>query len=164
VKLAHLDRWSDLRAANAERYGRLFADAGLERVLKLPHAAPGRRNVWNQYIVRVPAGRRDALRDHLQQLGVGTEIYYPVPLHLQDCFAPLGYGPGSLRESERAARETLALPIFPELRPEEQQHVVQSIAHFFAQSAPAPTVHATALTWPLGASAAPAELNSPSQR
>ena len=133
VKLVHLDRWSDLRKANADRYAQLFADRGLDRVLTLPLTVARRRHVWNQYVVRVPAGRRDALREHLQQSGVGTEIYYPVPLHLQECFQPLGYGPGSLRESERAARETLALPIFPELTLEEQQTVVAQIAEFFGR-------------------------------
>ena len=131
VKLTHLERWTSQRSTNAERYAELFAAHGLERVLGLPGAAAGRRHVWNQYIVRVPEGRRDALREHLAQAKIGTEIYYPVPLHLQACFKPLGYEPGSLPESERAARETLALPIFPELTAAEQQTVVRQIAAFF---------------------------------
>jgi len=131
VKLPHLDRWTSQRAANAERYAELFAVYGLDRVLTLPGTAPGRRHVWNQYIVRVPDGRRDALREHLTQAKIGTEIYYPVPLHEQACFRSLGYGPGSLPESERAARETLALPIFPELTAAEQQTVVRQVAAFY---------------------------------
>jgi dTDP-4-amino-4,6-dideoxygalactose transaminase len=134
VKLRYLDDWSDARAANAKRYGELFAEYGLDRTLRLPQALGGCRHVWNQYVIRVPDGRRDALRAHLTTQKIGTEIYYPVPLHLQQCFASLGYKPGSLPESERAAHETLALPIFPELTADEQRVVVRSIASFFAQA------------------------------
>jgi len=131
VKLPHLERWTEMRQANAERYDELFSACGLDSVLELPQVAPQRRHAWNQYIVRVPEGRRDALREHLTGARVGTEIYYPVPLHLQECFRALGYKPGSLRESERAAAETLALPIFPELTVAEQQAVVTQIAAFY---------------------------------
>lgn len=131
VKLPYLDAWTAGRQANANRYGELFAARGLDRVLALPVAAPDRRHVWNQYVVRVPDGRRDALRAHLTERRIGTEIYYPVPLHLQRCFSDLGYGPGSLPESERAADETLALPIFPELTRDEQRTLVDAIAAFF---------------------------------
>jgi dTDP-4-amino-4,6-dideoxygalactose transaminase len=110
----------------------LFAARKLDRVLVLPAAHPHGRHVWNQYVIRVPEGRRDALRAFLVERKIGTEIYYPVPLHLQKCFAELGYAPGSLPESERAAAETLALPIFPELTLDEQRTVVDSIAEFFA--------------------------------
>jgi dTDP-4-amino-4,6-dideoxygalactose transaminase len=99
-------------------------------VLTLPPTLAGRRHVWNQYIVRVPEGRRDALRTHLSQKKIGSEIYYPVPLHNQPCFAYLGVRPGSLPETDRAAAETLALPIFPELTSGEQMLVVQEIAAF----------------------------------
>lgn len=134
VKLPHLDRWTEARQRHAERYARLFAEAGLDRVLTLPPTAPHRRHVWNQYIVRVPDGRRDALRQHLTDRKIGTEIYYPVPLHLQPCFASLGYRPGDLPETERAAVETLALPIFPELTEAEQRFVVREVAVFFGLS------------------------------
>jgi dTDP-4-amino-4,6-dideoxygalactose transaminase len=86
--------------------------------------------VWNQYVVRVAGGKRDALRAFLSERQIGTEIYYPVPLHRQQCFQSLGYAPGSLPESERAAAETLALPIFPELEAHEQRTVVEAIAEF----------------------------------
>ncbi|HUY89881.1 MAG TPA: DegT/DnrJ/EryC1/StrS family aminotransferase [Pirellulales bacterium] len=131
VKLPHLNRWTELRQAHAERYTELFRSHRLEGVLALPPALPDRRHVWNQYIVRVPGGRRDALRAHLSQKKIGSEIYYPVPLHQQQCFGYLGVRPGSLPETDRAAAETLALPIFPELTPAEQTLVVQEIAAFF---------------------------------
>jgi dTDP-4-amino-4,6-dideoxygalactose transaminase len=131
VKLRYLETWTALRQANAGRYGQLFAECGLDRVLGLPRAAADCRHVWNQYVIRVPDRRRDALRASLAEQKIGTEIYYPVPLHLQECFRDLGYGSGSLPESERAARETLALPIFPELSAAEQQCVVRAIAQFF---------------------------------
>jgi dTDP-4-amino-4,6-dideoxygalactose transaminase len=133
VKLPHLERWTGLRQANAQRYTQLFRDCGLDRVLGLPCEGPGRRHVWNQYIVRVPDGKRDALREHLKQSNVGSEIYYPVPLHRQECFRSLGYLEGSLPESERAARESLALPIFPELTASEQVVVVGEMAAFFGR-------------------------------
>lgn len=136
VKLPHLNRWAQLRRANAELYHSLFAEYGLDRVLTLPATADGCTHVWNQYVVRVPDGRRNALRTHLSSVKIGSEIYYPVSLHQQECFRSLGYGPGSLPESERAARETLALPIFPELRELEQRTVVSQIAEFFGIDKP----------------------------
>lgn len=135
IKLDHLERWTLQRQAHAERYFDLFSEASLTKVLTLPRPAPGRRHVWNQYVVRVPDGRRDALRDHLTRNKIGTQIYYPIPLHRQECFSDLGYEPGSLPESERAARETLALPIFPEMTIAEQQAVVRQIASFFGARA-----------------------------
>ncbi|HVK79312.1 MAG TPA: DegT/DnrJ/EryC1/StrS family aminotransferase, partial [Verrucomicrobiae bacterium] len=131
VKLPHLDRWTAQRATNAARYTELFTQAGLADCIGLPTASPRCRHVWNQYIVRVPDGKRDALREHLTTRKIGTQIYYPVPLHLQECFASLGVGPGSLPETERAAKETLALPIFPELTADEQRAVVAGVASFF---------------------------------
>jgi dTDP-4-amino-4,6-dideoxygalactose transaminase len=97
-------------------------------VLTLPAALPGARHIYNQFIVRSP--KRDALRTHLASKGVGSEIYYPVPLHRQQCFVSLGYAEGAFPESERAAAETLALPIFPELAREQLQYVVDVIAEF----------------------------------
>jgi dTDP-4-amino-4,6-dideoxygalactose transaminase len=142
VKLPHLDRWTAERQLHARRYHELFTAAGLANVLTLPVEAPERRHVWNQFVVRVPDGRRDALREHLQQHKVGAEIYYPVALHQQKCFAYLGYTSGSLPKTELATRETLALPIFPELTFPEQQFVVSKVAAFFGvgqqQRVPAP--------------------------
>ena len=131
VKLPYLDAWTAGRQTNAARYAELFAAKRLDTILGLPASGPSRRHVWNQYIVRVSDGRRDALRTYLAERKIGTEIYYPVPLHQQQCFASLGYEPGSLPETERAAQETLALPIFPELTAAEQQTVVDEIGSFF---------------------------------
>jgi dTDP-4-amino-4,6-dideoxygalactose transaminase len=131
VKLPHLDTWARQRQANADRYDALFAEFGLDKILTLPKTARAAKHVWNQYTIRVPDGRRDELRKHLADVKIGTEIYYPVPLHEQKCFTSLGYQLGSLPETELAARETLALPIFPELTAEEQQTVVATIAAFF---------------------------------
>jgi len=130
VKLPHLDRWSDARAARAARYDQLFAESGLGFDLTTPRVREGARHIFHQYVVRVPARLRDPLMKHLAERGVGTKVYYPVPLHLQECFRPLGYAPGSLPEAERAARETLALPIYPELTDEEQRYVVESVEDF----------------------------------
>ncbi len=131
VKLPHLDRWTGMRQANAARYAQLFTDARLDTVLGLPQTMPGRRHVWNQYVVRVPDGRRDVLRQFLADAKIGSEIYYPLGLHQQACFADLGCLPGTLPETERAAGEVLALPIFPELTEAEQQAVVSRIGEFF---------------------------------
>jgi dTDP-4-amino-4,6-dideoxygalactose transaminase len=130
VKLPHLDNWSDARATNAERYNHLFKDAGLTEEIGLPVIRHNVRHIFNQYIIRVRDGRRDALREHLQQSDIGTDIYYPLPLHLQDCFSYLDYREGDFPEAERAARETIALPIYPELTAEQQSYVVESIRSF----------------------------------
>lgn len=129
VKLRYLDQWTAGRQDNAATYRRLFTEAGLAERIGLPAEGTG-RHIYNQFVIRVP-GRRDALRDHLVRCGVGCEIYYPIPLHLQPCFADLGYEQGDFPESERAATETLALPIFPELRDDQQQYVVDRIRAFF---------------------------------
>jgi dTDP-4-amino-4,6-dideoxygalactose transaminase len=127
VKLPHLERWTEGRRARAARYAQLFAEVGV-RGLTLPVEPPGRRHVYHQYVVR--ARRRDALRAHLTEVGIGTEVYYPVPLHLQECFAELGYGPGDCPEAEAAAREGLALPVYPELTDAQQRLVVEAIRAF----------------------------------
>lgn len=129
VKLPLLDNWSDKRKANADFYRELLDDAGIAGQIIPPFERENVRHIYNQFIVRVP-NDRDALREYLAGHGIGTDIYYPVPLHLQKCFAFLGYGEGDFPEAERAARETLALPIFPELKPEQQQYVVAKIAAF----------------------------------
>ena len=130
VKLPHLDGWSDKRKANADRYRELFTDAGLTEQVVLPFERENVRHIYNQYVVRVPE-RRDGLREFLTANGVGTDIYYPVPLHVQECFEFLGYREGDLPESERASHETLALPIYPELKPEQQEYVVEKIGEYF---------------------------------
>jgi len=131
VKLRHLDDWTTSRQRNVSRYLDLFARHGLEGAVGLPTDEPRGRHVWNQFVIRVPGGRRDPLRAHLTACKVGTEIYYPIPLHLQKCFEYLGWKKGDLPETERAAEETLALPIFPELTAAEQETVVARIAEFF---------------------------------
>ena len=129
VKLRHLERWTAARQANAARYDRLFKAAGLpERGVVLPKVVNS-RHVFNQYVIRVP--RRDALRTFLQSRQVMTEVYYPVPLHLQECFACLGHKRGAFPESERAAAETLALPIYPELTDGQATWVVESVEAFY---------------------------------
>jgi dTDP-4-amino-4,6-dideoxygalactose transaminase len=129
VKLPHLDAWSEARARNAAIYDAEFAAVGLADLVVLPaHAPRGARHIYNQYIVRVRD--RDALRARLAERGVGSEVYYPVPLHQQQCFAYLGHATGDFPESERAAHETLALPIYPELVPEQLRYVVACIREF----------------------------------
>ena len=130
VKLPHLDAWSTARARNAAFYDAAFARAGLGKHLRTPpRAAAGARHIYNQYCIR--AERRDDLRAHLGTQGVGAEIYYPLPLHMQQCFAYLGHKPEDFPESLRASRETLALPIYPELTEAQLQYVVDSVRNFY---------------------------------
>jgi dTDP-4-amino-4,6-dideoxygalactose transaminase len=129
VKLKHLDRWSAGRQHNAEVYDEAFEHADLGKAVETPRALPGVRHIFNQYVIR--ARDRDLLRQHLMAAGVGTEIYYPVPLHLQECFAYLKHRKGDFPHSERAAEETLALPIFPELTETQLRYVVDSVADFY---------------------------------
>ena len=131
VKLPHLDAWSDARRERADAYTRMLSGAGLEGLVTPPYVVPGARHIFHQYVIRVDAARRDALVEHLKSNGVGTKIYYPVPLHLQPCFSYLGHKEGDFPESERAARETLALPMYPELTREQQEYVVDTIRRFF---------------------------------
>jgi dTDP-4-amino-4,6-dideoxygalactose transaminase len=131
VKLPHLDSWSDRRKANADYYRRLFTDAGLNEQIAVPFERENVRHIYNQFVVRVPE-RRDELRAFLTENEIGTDVYYPVSLHLQKCFRYLDYRAGDFPESERASRETLALPIFPELQPQQQEFVVEKIREFYA--------------------------------
>lgn len=131
VKLPHLEAWTEARRRNADRYRALFAELAPDVPVHLPIERAGRRHIYNQFVIR--AERRDALRDHLRASGIGCEIYYPVPFHLQPCFAYLGVPPGALPESERAAQETLALPIYSELTEPQQRYVVETIAAFYAR-------------------------------
>jgi dTDP-4-amino-4,6-dideoxygalactose transaminase len=126
VKAPRLAAWTEGRRRNAARYRELFAQAGLEGRVTLPVEGPGHRHIYNQYVVRVPA--RDRVKESLGARQVATAIYYPVPFHLQECFAPLGYVPGAFPHAEAAARETLALPVYGELTDGQLSHVVASIA------------------------------------
>lgn len=129
VKLPHLDDWSNARWERAHRYSELLAAANLSYELATPFVRPAGRHIFHQYVVRVPK-HRDALMQHLAQRGVGTKVYYPVPLHLQECFRALGYQQGDFPEAESAALETFALPIYPELTDEEQDYVVDCLRSF----------------------------------
>ena len=130
VKLPHLPRWSDMRRANADRYDRLFGEAGLAREaggpIALPVRPPDRVHIFNQYVIRVP--NRDRVRERLTASGIGTEIYYPVPFHLQECFASLGHRRGDFPVAEEAAADVLALPIYGELTADQQSEVVHAVA------------------------------------
>jgi dTDP-4-amino-4,6-dideoxygalactose transaminase len=127
AKLPHLDEWTAARQRNAKRYDRLFGEAGLP--IGLP-AVVANRHIFNQYVIRVSS--RDELHAYLHRNGVSTEVYYPLPMHLQECFTYLGYTPGTFPESERAAKETLALPIYPELTEPQVRFVVDCISKFLA--------------------------------
>ncbi|HYX53674.1 MAG TPA: DegT/DnrJ/EryC1/StrS family aminotransferase [Candidatus Limnocylindrales bacterium] len=137
VKMPHLKRWNEERRQRAKTYDRLFASAGLTRTsasslppVTLLKTRPQAYHIYHQYVIRVR--ERDKLREFLKERGVGSEVYYPVPLHQQKCFAYLGYAPGDLPEAERAALDVLALPMFAELQEDEQRHVVDSIAEFYS--------------------------------
>jgi dTDP-4-amino-4,6-dideoxygalactose transaminase len=126
VKTPHLAAWTEARRRNAARYDALFAEAGLGERVKLPVALPDRYHIFNQYVVRLQ--QRDAVKAHLESRGVGCAIYYPVPFHAQECFAYLGYRAGQFPHAERAAHETLALPIYGELTEAQQRYVVTCVA------------------------------------
>ena len=133
VKFPSLDQWSEERGRKADRYSQMLRDAQLSFTLVTPHVRSGARHIFHQYVIRVP-GNRDALAEHLTQHGVGTKVYYPIPLHRQQCFHYLGYNDGDLPESESAARETLALPVYPELTEAQQSYVVDTIKSFRVSS------------------------------
>lgn len=130
VKLPLLDGWTRMRQKNAERYCHLFTESELAGRVTLPEVKE-ERHIYNQFVIRV-AERRDDLREHLSKSGIGHDVYYPVPLHLQECFAPLGYRAGDLPASEEAAKSTLALPVYPEMTEEQQIYVVNCIKSFYS--------------------------------
>jgi len=129
VKFAHLDRWSMTRAKKAEFYTRLLEKADLDFEVTPPFVRPDGRHIFHQYVIRVPE-YRDRLAAHLKERGIGTKVYYPIPLHRQKCFHYLGYEEGSFPHSELAARETIALPVYPELTEDQQNYVVEAIKSF----------------------------------
>jgi dTDP-4-amino-4,6-dideoxygalactose transaminase len=128
VKMKYLDKWNMERAENAEYYNSRLKDVD---DIAVPFCEPDNSCVYNQYVVR--SGRRDELKVFLDRRGVGNEIYYPLPLHLQKCFSSLGFGKGDFPQAERAARETLAIPVYPELSREEQDYVIGTIKEFIQQ-------------------------------
>ena len=130
IKLNYLDNWTGDRQKNAERYRELFKDMGLLDIIKLP-VEQQTRHIYNQFVIMLPE-RRDALRMFLQEAGIGSEIYYPVPMHLQECFSYLNYKKGDFPHAEHAALHTLALPIYPELSENQQIYVVEKIKAFYS--------------------------------
>ncbi len=146
VKLDHLESWHEARQRNAAFYDKAFAAAGAidSRTpiadggypLRTPYANPApARHIYNQYVIRGPAEMRDELRTHLAERKIGTEIYYPVPLHMQECFADLGYAPEDLPESLLASQETIALPIYPDLSTEQLEHVASTVVAWIGERA-----------------------------
>jgi dTDP-4-amino-4,6-dideoxygalactose transaminase len=129
VKLKHLDNWTKARQENARKYRELFADAGIDHVIKLP-VEKENRHIYNQFVICV-TDKRDELRQSLNEMGVGTEIYYPIPMHLQECFLDLNYKKGDFPVAEHAALHTLALPIYPELSDGQLAYVVEKISAFY---------------------------------
>jgi len=124
VKLPHLDDWSEARRRNAAFYDERFAGT----VVKTPYISADCVSVYNQYVIRVP--KRDELVTYMKEKGIGCAIYYPVPMHLQECFKHLDYKPGDFPEAEKAAREVLAITIYPELTDEMKKHVADTIMGF----------------------------------
>ena len=129
VKLGYLEKWTEARQQNANRYADLFRQYELLDAVKLPTLLPDRRHVYNQYTIRINGTQRDQVLASLRELKIGAAVYYPIPLHLQECFQSLGYREGDFPEAESAAKQVLSLPIFPELRAEQQEIVVRGIAN-----------------------------------
>src|SRR5262249_54554076 len=127
VKLKHLTRWTEMRRNNATRYRSLFEEKGLLKCVSVPEDSAG--HIYNQFVARFPD--RDRLQRFLREKGVETEVYYPIPLHLQECFSDLGYRSGDFPNAEAAARDSLALPVYPELTEEQQRYVVEQIREFY---------------------------------
>lgn len=132
IKLKYLDQWTEGRRRNAERYQQLFAGTKHVDCVALPSTMPGNFHVYNQFTVRVP--KRDELRAFLKEKGVGTEVYYPLPMHLQNCYRDLGHQKGAFPQSEQAADEVMSLPIYPELTEAQQAYVVEMIAEFYRRA------------------------------
>lgn len=137
VKMKHLATGVEARQRNAARYAELFADCGLasNEQITLPYRDPAAFHVWNQYSIRVNGGRRDELKAHLAEQGIGTEIYYPIPMHRQKCFSDFRISRDGLAQTEAASAEILNLPIYPELRVDEQLRVVETIKRYYGKSA-----------------------------
>jgi dTDP-4-amino-4,6-dideoxygalactose transaminase len=131
VKAPHLAGWTEGRQRNAARYRVLFRESGLDTAIAVPPEPPDRLHIYNQFVIRTPD--RDGLKRHLDAQGIGNEIYYPVPFHLQPCFADLGYRRGAFPHAERAADESLAIPIYGELTAAQQETVVSAIGQFVQQ-------------------------------
>ena len=129
--MPHLAAWTTARRLNASRYARFVGEAGLIDHVTLPLEPQGRRHSFNQFVIRTRF--RDELKHHLDRRSIGSQIYYPVPFHLQPCFKHLGYRAGDFPQAERAARESLALPIYPELTVGQQKSVVEAVAEFVRQ-------------------------------
>jgi dTDP-4-amino-4,6-dideoxygalactose transaminase len=134
VKLGYLDQWAGARRRNARTYQSLFQSIGLVsgEGVRLPYEATEGLHVYNQFVIR--ARDRDRLKSYLADHGIGTEIYYPLPLHLQECFRDLGHRSGDFPVAEQAAREALAIPVYPELTTDAQQYVVETINAFYRQA------------------------------
>jgi dTDP-4-amino-4,6-dideoxygalactose transaminase len=132
IKLKYLDQWTEGRRRNAERYQQLFAQTKVANRVMLPSTRPGNFHVYNQFTVRAP--QRDELRIFLKEKGVGTEVYYPLPMHLQNCYRDLGHQKGAFPLSEHAAEEVLSLPIYAELTEAQQCYVVEMIAEFYRRA------------------------------
>ncbi len=129
IKLKYLEGWTHKRQENAQRYRTLVSQAGLTEKITLPYTEYSNRHIYNQFVIRVT--NRDKLREFLTAQGIGNEVYYPIPLHLQECYRSLGYKPGDMPQAEDAAKNTLALPIYPELTPQMQEYVIEKIASFY---------------------------------
>jgi dTDP-4-amino-4,6-dideoxygalactose transaminase len=133
VKMPHLDRWIEARQAVARRYDMLIEEEHLTGFLERPAIRPQRRHTFNQYVVRVARGERDNLVKHLKSERIGCEIYYPLPLHLQECLRPLGYRQGDFPAAEDACTSVLALPMYPEITVDQQRRVIESCSGFLRQ-------------------------------
>lgn len=132
VKLKYLDQWTEGRRRNADRYRQLFSRAKEVDRVTLPPTVPGNFHVYNQFTIRAP--KRDELRTFLKEKGVGTEVYYPLPMHLQNCYRDLGHQKGSFPLSEQAAQEVMSIPIYAELTEAQQSYVVEMISDFYRQA------------------------------